>query len=301
MKNKVARTGDTTSYDRLGKKVTRKRFNDVGNPSKNLVQDANRRRWMNVMNLWRAWDNISWKPRYQTKGPGKTNYNVFTALAIQGTDIYLPKKEALNTACVLVPLTISNGTLPTIDTKFDGTGVRSDINVGNLAIGPDTKISELAQAILSNNQNFQKGDILTFVSARQEIWPPFDYPHVSFSSCSLPLDTHDDRPLSVLQHSAEAFCVREGFLASTIAEGACTWVHERQGGEDGKDQPYYSTQTFWCSNEEMINRYHSQAALDASIESYKPLPDTEFLTPDPQPEDLAGKLPLHEKRNKGKE
>lgn len=263
--------------------------NSVGNPSKTMVQDSNRRRWKNVMNLWKAWQLISWKPRYQIKEKGQTNYNVFTALTTQGTNIYLTKTEAKQFACVLVPLTISNGTLPTVGTEFDGTGVRSDVSVGSLTIGPDTTVSELAKAMMNNNQNFQKGDILTFVAAKQELWPPDHHPHVRFRYCSLPLDPHDGRPLAMLTGSEEAFCVREGCVASTVSEGACAWVHERPAKSE-TDSPMYSTQTMWCSNDEMITRYSSEEALMASVASYKQLKIPETLKPGTLPEDLAGRM-----------
>lgn len=265
------RSGGVTWYRRNGVWVMRSSKNAAGNASKSAGQDATRRRWRNVQNLWTSFSLCGWMPRYQEKLPGKNNYNCFTALALQGINIYLTETEAKNYAAILLPLTISDGTLPTIGTEFDGVGVRSDISVGSLTVGPDTKVCELALAIMKNNHGFLKGDMITFVAGQQEVWQPFGHPHVCFHHCTLPIDPYDERPLSLLPGSEEAFCVRDGFVASTVADGACTWVHERQVGIGKAAAVYYSKQTMWCRNEEMITRYSDQAALEAAMESYNGL------------------------------
>lgn len=290
MSKDVKRVGDYTYYMCKGKEVCRPRHNKSGNPSKSLTQDANRRRWKNIMNLWRMFKNNGWCPRYQDKAPGKSDYNCFTAFATQGTNIYLSKDEAKGFACVLLPLTISDGTLPTIQTEFDGEGVKSDISVGNLTLSPETRVCNLAQAIMFNNRGYQKGDTITFVAGRQEVWPPYNHPHVCFRSCVLPLDPYDGRPLLLLPHSEEAFCVRDGRIASTMTKGACTWLHERMVQAGDRLNHYCSKQTLWCHNEEMIARYSGEQALAASMESYKSNPKKPPLTPSPLPKDLAGKI-----------
>lgn len=289
MAEEVNRSGDFTWYERNGKRVMRKRHNDKGNPSKSELQDANRRRWKNSLNLWAAFVNCQWKPRYQDKKPGQNDYNRFMALAAQGTKIYLTKAEASNCASVLVPLTISDGTLPTIVAEFDGTGVRSNISVGDLAIDAETRVCDLAYAIMFGNQGFQKGDTITYVAGSQGVRSLYG-PQVIFRSCVLPLDLDDQRTLAMLPFGSEAFGVREGFIASSVSQGACTWVHERKVSAGGKTITYCSKQTMWCRNDEMIALYSGQAAREASMASYGKHIELPMLTPQPLPEDLVGKM-----------
>lgn len=288
-KRKKRTIGDITIYYKNGEEIYRKSHNDVGNRSKTVLQEATRCRMKNVQNLWTAFKVDGWIPRYQNKGKNQSDYNIFTSHTLHGINIYLPERESENYASVLVPLTISEGSLPPIGIEFDGTGVRSNISVGNMTVGQETKICDLARAIMFNNQGFQKGDTITFVACSQTLSPPFGYPRVRVRYCELALDLQDERPLSLLRHSAEAFSVREGYIASMVAEGACSWVHESRG--KGQKSAAYSTQTMWCSNDEMIARYSGETALKAAIASDKKLKEKQnALTPDPSPEDLSGKI-----------
>ena len=276
--------GGVTTYQRLGKEVSRPSRNEVGNVTRSENQDLQRRRWYNAINLWRAFVNDGWKPRFQEKAPGQTDYARFTSYALQGTTIYLTMQQGREGGCVLVPVMVSVGSLPTIKTHFDGVGVTSDIRVGNFVITPQTTVSQLVRAIIYNNSNILKGDSLTFVAGDQQVRPSDNMPVVLFRHCRLDLDPRDSRLLSSLRGSDEAFTIRDGLLASTVSQGACTWVQSRPGSLE-----QYSTQELWCGNDEMIQRYHSREAYEASSQSYGGIHPNGILEPDALPDDMAGR------------
>ena len=94
-----------TVYVRNGKVVKRRSKNDKGNPSKSKIQSSARLRWNNVQHLWSAFPQ-EWRPRYQNRAAGCSNYNTFMSLNMHITPIYFTRQEVENYASVLMPLVV---------------------------------------------------------------------------------------------------------------------------------------------------------------------------------------------------
>ena len=272
-----------TVYVRNGVLVKRHSKNDKGNPSKSKIQSAARLRWNNVQRLWSEFPQ-EWRPRYQNRAVGCSNYNTFMSLNMHNTPIYFTKEEVLACASVLVPLEVSHGILKEIVMEPDGTGLASDIKVGNLNVTSRTTVGQFAKAILKNNRNFAMGDQLTFIVGRQR--EEASVPRTSFVCHTVTLDLTSDQLLSEAVGGSDGFEVRGGVLASHVVTGAAAWVHSRpvEGGE-----PLVSTQRLWCDNAELIARYTSLEALERASQSYGRV-EPDFLAPDPTFADQAGRL-----------
>lgn len=272
-----------TVYVRNGVSVTRRSKNDKGNPSKSKVQSAARLRWNNVQRLWSEFPR-DWRPLYQNRPVGSSNYNTFMSLNMHNTPIYFTKEEVKAYASVLVPLEVSHGILKEIAMEPDGTGLASDIKVGNLSVTPRTTVGQFAKAILKNNRNYAAGDQLTFIVGRQT--EAASVPRTRFVCHTVTLDLTSDQLLSEAVGNSDGFEVRGGVLASQVVTGAAAWVHSRpvEGGE-----PLVSTQWLWCDNAELIARYTSPEALERASQSYGRV-EPGMLTPNPTFADQAGKL-----------
>lgn len=105
-----------TVYVRNGKPIVRRRKNDNGYPSKSLVQSAARLRWNNVQRLWDTFPE-EWRPHFQKRALGCSDYNTFMSLNMHGSPIYFTKQEVENYASALVPLVVSNGILRKTDLR----------------------------------------------------------------------------------------------------------------------------------------------------------------------------------------
>lgn len=272
-----------TVYVRNGVFVTRRSKNDKGNPTKSLVQSAARLKWNNVQRLWGAFPR-EWRPLYQNRSVGSSNYNTFMSLNMHSTPVYFTKEEVQNRASVLVPLEVSHGILKEIVMEPDGAGLASDIKVGNLEVTPQTTVGQFAKAILKNNRDYATGDQLTFIVGRQT--EEASVPRASFVCHTVTLDLASDQLLAEAVADSDGFEVRRGVLASQVVVGAAAWVHSRpvEGGE-----PLVSTQRLWCENAGYIARYTSPEALERASKSYGGIKKG-FLTPNPTMSDTAGKL-----------
>lgn len=279
----LGRYDGITVYVRNGKPIVRRSKNDKGNPSKSKIQSAARLRWNNVQRLWSVFPR-EWRPLYQNRSVGSSNYNTFMSLNMHNTPIYLTKEEVKAYASVLVPLEVSHGILKEIVVEHDGTGLASDIKVGNLNVTASTTVGQFAKAVLKSNRNFAAGDQLTFIVGRQT--EEASVPRASFECHTVTLALASDQLLSEAVGNSDGFEVRGGVLASQVVTGAAAWVHSRpvEGGE-----PLVSTQWLWCDNAEMIARYTSPEALERASQSYGRV-EPEFLTPDPTLADQAGRL-----------
>ena len=279
----LGRYDGITVYMRNGKPIVRRSKNDKGNPSKSKVQSAARLRWNNVQRLWSEFPR-DWRPLYQNRPVGSSNYNTFMSLNMHNTPIYFTKEEVKAYASVLVPLEVSHGILKEIAMELDGTGLASDIKVGNLSVTPRTTVGQFAKAIMKNNRNFAAGDQLTFIVGRQT--EAASVPRTRFVCHTVTLDLTSDQLLSEAVGNSDGFEVRGGVLASQVVAGAAAWVHSRpvEGGE-----PLVSTQWLWCDNAELIARYTSPEALERASQSYGRV-EPGMLTPNPTFADQAGKL-----------
>ena len=272
-----------TVYVRNGKAITRRSKNDRGNPSKTLVQSSARLRWNNVQRLWGAFPK-EWKPRYQNRSIGSTNYNTFMSLNMHGTPIYLTKTEVKNYASVLVPLVVSHGILKEIAVANDGMGLASDVSVGTLTVDGNTTLGQLSKAIVENNRDYCSGDQLTFVVGKQTM--EGDVPRAWFDCHTIEINPLSKQPLADAIGTSDGFEVRNGVLASHVFSGAATWVHSRPAAEG---EMSVSTQRLWCENAELISRYTSPEALKRAADTYSKA-KTEMLTPNPSEIETASKI-----------
>ena len=287
------RVGGITEYVRNGKLQYRSSTIDPDKKKKlvsTMKQGMSRWRMGNVNNLWSAFKYYGCQPRFQSKSPGRTDYDEFKSYAMHATAIYLTKEESKEAkASVLVPVTIAVGSLPSIEVGCDAVGVISDISVGSLTLTDETTVGLLSQAIMHNNQGFRRGDILTFIVGFQHI-DGAGIPRAQFRHHDLTLEPSNSQPLASLPGSQEAFAIRDGRLASTVNSGAAAWVHCRPGSPTKANDPdQYSTQTLWCANQELIDRYNSEEAILRAGQSYNGPKQESFLTPEPTPDDLAGR------------
>lgn len=272
-----------TVYLRNGVVVKRCSKNERGNPSKSRIQTAGRVRWNNVQHLWSTFPK-EWRPRYQNRAAGCSNYNTFMSLNMHGTPIYFTRQEAENYASVLVPLVVSHGILKEVVVEYDGTGLASNIVMGDFAITPQTTVGQFSKAIVENNRDFGHDDRLTFVVGTQMM--DTLAPRARFMCHTVVLDLLSEQPLAEAVGGSDGFEVRGGVLASQVTTGAATWVHERPTA-DG--ETLVSTQRLWCDNEEMIALYTSPEALERAAATYSK-GKVDFLAPEPTLADSAGKL-----------
>lgn len=221
-----------------------------------------RMRMANLVNLWRMMPEEH-RPQFQNRRNSCTNYNAFMSHNLQGTAIYLTKRQASEYRCVVTELVVAEGTLPPIGLSHDGTAPCTDLKLGNLPIGEETTVRQLTQALVRQNPLLRYGDTLLHYQCLQRQTRDGD-PYVVADCHALRLDLSDSRLLTnVVPHSL-GFGSRGGLLAATADPlGGMAWVLTRQTSSG----TLCSTQRLLCNNP-LIAQYSSDEALQAAIRSY---------------------------------
>lgn len=270
--------GNVVGYKgRDGRNVIRFKVHDPRNPQTTL-QMRRRVSWANLVNLWAAITPYM-HPSFNHKPAGQTDFNAFMSENVGINPVFLTKKQAHRQDCVVSPIMVTDGELPTIEADLvSGGKLQSTIVLGDLVIGAETTIAAFSTAILAENPDFAEGDQITGLLVKQISVGTEGLPKVEVVAQRVVLDTTDTRVLStVLQAesgSADAmFSAVEGYLASkaSVNGGGC-WIHSRMvNGETIVSTQYLSV------NNSILSDYTSAAAQVAAMKSYGV--NEKYLTP----------------------
>lgn len=211
-----------------GKEIVSEKPARKKNP-KTVKQMAHRVKWTNISAMYRAADGALYNA-FEGKSGNTNDYTLFMGTNLYlDSEVYLTKQEKENNACVVAPYQVSRGMLPSIETRMSDNLLATDIYLGDFMITPDTKVSELANAILKNNPTFLENDALSVILYTQEWNDSFNVPTATCEKESSKLDLYDDS-LLIAHISIVAFTNQGGCLAVTGLNGnyGITLVHSRK-------------------------------------------------------------------------
>jgi hypothetical protein len=219
--------------------------------------------------------------------PGVTDYNAFLSDNTKMCRVYMSKSERQNGGSILFPCQISRGSLESIYYDKNGAGVMvTDIDLGTLSITADTTISEFSLAVMTQNDDYEDGDQLSFFYGVQKIDPVTGTPRAKIKGYKMKLDSESDTLLWDVV-SPLGFTTVNGYLGmnTTIAEGAAAWVHSR---EDELGNLKVGTQNLYVDNT-LLATYMGDAAFKASADSYGGLTTKKvWLRPDADTNRVGG-------------
>lgn len=196
--------------------------------------------------------------------------------------VYLTKPAADFGACVVTPVQIARGTLPTIHVTQNEIP-HTDIVLGTLTINANTTIAEFSQAVLAN-PGFENGDQLSFFSLIQGSRSFGDIqgiPVVTNNRYEVTLDKHDTEHKLYDIVGAYGFAtVADGgvnYLGCSVAPaiGGYAWVHSRGFGADLR----VSTQFIIANNNAVISDWTGEGPLVKAANSYGGFKNARFLEP----------------------
>lgn len=270
--------GNVVGYKgRDGRNVVRFKVHNPRNPQTTL-QMRRRVSWANLVNLWAAITPYM-HPSFNHKTAGQTDFNAFMSENVGISPVFLTKKQAHQQECVVSPIMVTDGELPTIGTSLvSGGKMKSTIAIGDLTIGAETTIANFSMAVLDYNPDFAEGDQITGLLVQQISVGTEGLPKATVIAQRVVLNTTDTRVLAdVLEAesgSADAmFSNADGYIASkaSVNGGAC-WIHSRMvNGET-----IVSTQNLSVNNS-ILSGYTSSAAQVAAMKSYGV--NEKYLTP----------------------
>ena len=223
---------------------------------------------------------------FEDKQPQHTLYNLFLKVNYNHCPVYLTQQETRAGGCVVAPCQFSRGTLDVIAYGLDAYGLLvSGLKLGGLVIGEDTSVAELSEAIIGHNDDWQEGDELCFLHAKQYTDEFSGVPRATMEGWCLRLDTTDcasrrkvynevsavgfsSLPLTAygLQDDPSTgsgtYCLG---MSEVLVDGGAAWVHLRRKA-GGKVQ--VSTQRLYVVNP-LYEQYRTEEAFEAAVKSYR--------------------------------
>lgn len=186
----VGRVGQTTYYSRQGQQVARQARNNSNygeSASRTYGQMSRRVKWSNLVNLYKSMQY--WMPKaFEGASKGVTVYNKFMSLNVPITAVNLAKDVAQAGGCVLEPIYVSRGQLPSINLLADRQLVGTDIDLYDQIIGASTTVAEVSAAIIQRNPDYIEGDNIALIHFYQDT-DELGVPHVQTKYYELTLDT----------------------------------------------------------------------------------------------------------------
>ena len=241
-------------------------------PRRSEKQMYIRTQWANLAAVYRQF-NKTLKKAFEGLGDTMSVYNAFIQANTNVVKVYVPKSVRLNGGSVLAPYIITRGTLPSVVTTVNGSGVMvTDINLGNLVIGAQTTVQQLAAAVVSYNSDYQAGDQITFFYGQQTVDQVTGVPRAKITGYKVMLDLTDTTPLwdivselgfTSVGGSGSGAGMRLG-MSQGITDGACAWIHSR---EDASGNLNVSTQYLYVDST-VLSTYQGDNAFASSADSY---------------------------------
>ena len=267
---------DDVVYKNYNGKIVVCRKQTTYRDAKTEGQVVYRVKMRNIQNIYAALKEAL-RGNFQDKTGRQTDYSRFQGVNMQKPAVYLNKNEVAMKAQVVAPYIVSFGTLPQIEYEIKDNSLVTNISLGNLSITADTTVSEIALAIVKNNDGWEYDDCLEFMVVRQSEGKT---PTAKCCFAHLSLDRNDTSKLS------EALVVRntnqielgssaEGFLQMNVSDNGGFAVIRKRMASKGL---MTSTQELAINNP-LFDQYHSEKSKQKAMDSYGVNRNKSFLVP----------------------
>ena len=267
---------DDVVYKNYNGKVVVCRKQTTYRDAKTEGQVVYRVKMRNIQNIYAALKEAL-RGNFQDKTGRQTDYSRFQGVNMQKPAVYLNKNEVAMKAQVVAPYIVSFGTLPQVEYELKDNSLVTNISLGDLSITPDTTVSEIALAIVKNNDGWEYDDCLEFMVVRQSEGKT---PTAKCSFAHLSLDRNDTSKVY------EALVVRntnqielgssaEGFLQMNVSDNGGFAVIRKRMASKGL---MTSTQELAINNP-LFDLYHSEKNKQKAMDSYGVNRNKSFLVP----------------------
>lgn len=263
------RLGEQVFYVVNGETRSRKLAAKVNNP-RTVQQMEQRTKWANLVNFYRA--NRDWmKYAFENKKRNQSDYNKFMSLNVANSRIYLPKSFANQGACVVDAYTMTQGSLPSIETTKTSTGWATNLYLTDAnALPENPTIGEVTRQLLAANPALREGDQISFIRLSQQTNPVTGVPYVVVRKYEVILDSssvkffYNYMPIDYIVFDGGTNPNRIEVNDSGNAGGFLVILSRTISGKT-----YVSSQNIVVANNTaLIEAYSSSNAQQAAIDSY---------------------------------
>lgn len=208
---------------------------------------------------------------FEGKPASCNEFNMMVQANYGVNPVYLTKQERLNGGCVVAPYQYCRGSLRSINAEVNDGGVlESDIALGSLQIGAETKVSDLAAAVLTNNTGWEDMDQVTFFYAKQYIDTVSLVPRATMDAWKVVLDVNDETLLMSKVSALGFSSVSDGNggyvlgMNRALVNAGASWTHSR---EDANGGVKVGSQRLVVVSD-ILDDYMGSAALKRCADSY---------------------------------
>ena len=267
---------DNVVYKNYNGKIVACRKQTTYRDAKAEGQVVYRVKMRNIQNIYAALKE-SLRGNFQDKTGRQTDYSRFQGINMQKPAVYLNKSEVAMKAQIVAPYIVSFGTLAPIEYELRDNLLVTNIGLGNLSITPDTTVSEIALAIVKNNEGWEYDDCLEFMAVKQT---EGNTPTAKCSFTHLPLDKYNSAKLSEVLvvrnvNQIELGSSAEGFLQMNVSDNGGFAIIRKRMASKGL---MTSTQELAVNNP-LFDLYHSDKRMQKALDSYGVKRDKSFLKP----------------------
>jgi hypothetical protein len=203
---------------------------------------------------------------YVNKKQKQSDYNAFVSRNLNVVKVYTTKEFAKAGGCIVAPYIISQGTIAPIITSGDGIAAKTNISIGDLEINEATTVGELTQAILDNNDGWQDGDQLNYISVLQQSNPNTGYPFAVGNLYAIELSLTGTTAVWDLIPEFGLTSV-DGYIGhgASAGTGGFAWVHSRKVVGETLE---VSTQSLIMTSNTQWQSYSTEEAIATAVQSY---------------------------------
>ena len=255
--------GNITFKRRMGETVVSEKVTHIRNPRSN-AQMQTRTTWGNIIAMYRGIRPLL-NCGFENKPRNLSDYNMFVKVNMQRTPIYLTKQSIAGGACIATAYQITQGSLPSIVTSGSGQNITTDISLGSDGISASTTVAQFARMVVTNNEQYQYGDQISFFLVKQKVNAETEIPYCVFSASKVILDSADTETKLWDIVNKNGFSAQDGCLGHSGNDGDCSfcWVHSRK--MDGKT--LVSTQSLVANNSKEAE-YKGELAYNLAKSSF---------------------------------
>lgn len=260
------RAGAYSFYSSKGRQVVRVSQNSSNygeSARRSIAQQRRRVMWANLVNFYKG--SSSWiRGAFETKKSNETDYNAFMRKNLPMARIPLTKDEAAVGSCVVDGYMISEGTLDSKFSSWDGSTFTTKIKISKAFSATDL-VSDLSSDIFANNPDMHEGMQLSFIEFRQSVTG--GYPKMAVFKFEITLSASDTRPIGsfipnvVISKKTDGSMQVEPVFKNGSA--AAMIVSESTNG-----RIRVSTENVHIVSDTTIRQYTNQEQLDEAMESY---------------------------------
>ena len=285
--------GNITFKRRMGETVVSEKVTHIRNPRSN-AQMQTRTRWGNIIAVYKGIRPLL-NHGFENKPRNLSDYNMFVKVNMQRTPIYLTKQSIAGGACIATAYQITQGSLPSIVTSGSGQNITTDISLGSDGISATTTVAQFARMVVTNNEQYQYGDQISFFLVKQKVNAETEIPYCVFSASKVILDSADTETKLWDIVNKNGFSAQDGCLGHSGNDGDCAfcWVHSRK--MDGKT--LVSTQSLVANNSKEAE-YKGELAYNLAKSSFGASVES-FLVPNGESTGGGGNTPSGDGGNSG--